>query len=84
MIELDKSKKYSIVGAPKCGTSSFGEYLRQKGFDVTEDELYFTDKKNYNQNDREPLVSLRDPVERAWSDYIFFHEIHPTIKQSCE
>lgn len=84
MINLDKSKKYSIVGSPKCGTSSLGEYLRRLGYDVTEDELYFMDKENYPHKDRIPIVILRDPVERAWSDFNFFGQIHRTIKDSCK
>ena len=84
MINLDKSKKYSIVGVPKCGTSSMGEYMRKFGFDVTEDELYFMDKENYPHKDRIPIIILRDPIERAWSDFNFFKDFHDTIQKACK
>jgi hypothetical protein len=84
LINLDKSKKYSIVGVPKCGTSSLGEYMRRMGYDVTEDELYFADKTCYPNSDRKPLIILRDPVERAWSDFNFFHGDHETLEEACE
>jgi len=82
--DLDKSKKYSIVGSPKCGTSSLGEYMRRLGYDVTEDELYFSDKEHYPYTDRIPIIILRDPVERAWSDFNFFSNWHDTLEKACE
>lgn len=88
-LNLDKSKKYSIVGAPKSGTSSLGEFMRREMYDVTEDELYFDDIEHYPHTDRIPIVILREPIERAWSDYLFFGStpeanFHTTLKECCE
>ena len=85
-MELDKSKKYSIVGVPKSGTSSLGEYMRKYKFDVIEDEMWFMDAKKYYQMDKErlnriPIIITRNPIERVWSHYYFFKE---SLKKSCE
>ena len=37
--QLDKTKRYNIVGVPKCGTTSLCKYLRNKGYDIIETEL---------------------------------------------
>lgn len=77
--KLDISKKYEIVGVPKCGTSSLGEYMRRLGYDVIESELQFSNP-NY-KTDRIPIIITRDPVERVWSDFNFFKR---SLKESCE
>ncbi len=81
MINLDKSKKYEIVGSPKCGTSSLGEHMRRLGYDVIEHELRFSNKEYAEQIERIPIIITRNPVERAWSDFNYFKR---TLKESCE
>ena len=80
--DLDKSKQYSIVGSPKCGTSILGEYMRRNGYDVVEEELNFMDKEYAEKLDRIPIIITRDPVERAWSDMSFFKR--DTLEKACE
>ena len=84
-LDLDKEQKYSIVGAPKAGTSSLAEYMRQNYYDVTEDELHFFDSDYASKLSlRVPIIITRDPVERAWSDYNFFKDWHDTHEKACE
>lgn len=81
--DLDIKKKYSIIGSPKCGTSSLGEYMRRLGYDVLEEELHFMDFVKARTLDRIPIIILRDPVERAWSDFCHFKDLNPTLEQAC-
>lgn len=81
MINLDKSQKYSIVGVPKCGTSSLGEYMRRLGYDVDEMELNFTNPKFAKSLTRIPIIITRDVIDRTWSDYLFFQR--KTVKEAC-
>ncbi len=65
---------YEIVGIPKCGTSSLGEYLRRLGHDVIENELMFLDTdyaENYSY-ERIPIIITRNKQERDESDKLFF------------
>lgn len=74
MTLFDKSQKYEIVGSPKCGTSSLGEYMRRQGIDVIESELRFLDTK-YAENftyERTPVIITRDVKQRNESDALFF------------
>ncbi len=68
--------KYLIVGCRKCGTTSLEKYLKAKhGEDnVKREERFFTRYDGpcvYEEKflDYKPVIILRDPVERAWSDY---------------
>jgi len=63
-----------IIGAHKCGTTSLQKYYEDRGCDVVRNTQLFTRwdgpeiyKRKYP--DFIPVVILRDPVERAWSDY---------------
>ena len=83
--KLDKTIKYEIIGVPKCGTTSLGEYLIKKGYDVIESEFSFLDiekAENYNYYWRTPIIVTRNPIERAWSDYCFFKR--DSIKHACD
>jgi len=70
-----------IVGVKKSGTQSFNRFLLDRGYDVECYEGRFTIPEFYNTHDysRIPLVVIRDPVERAWSDYNYFKDYNPPI-----
>lgn len=73
-----------IVGVQKCGTTSLGKYLRDKGYDVIESEKYFLDidfALNHDYSNYTPIIITRNPIERAWSDYNFFGG---DIKNACD
>jgi|LWDU01.1.fsa_nt_gi hypothetical protein len=79
--DLDITKKYMIVGVRKSGTQSLKKYLIDKGFNIECFEGRFSLPEYYNTHDysRIPIVILRDPVERAWSDYEYFKEYNPPM-----
>lgn len=81
LFNLDKSKKYMIVGVKKSGTQSFNKFLLNRGYDVECYEGRFTLSEFYTNHDysRIPLVIIRDPVERAWSDYNYFKDYDPPV-----
>jgi len=79
--DLDKSKKYMIVGVRKSGTQSFLKYLISKGFDVTmfEGRFHleeFSSKHNYQ---RIPIIIIRHLIDRAWSDFEYFKDFDPPM-----
>ena len=82
-MDLDLSKKYVIIGASKCGTTSFARYLGIKGYDVEKLDGWFWQEvmiKSYaagGYQGRVPLLVLRDPVERAWSHYHYMFQNKP-------
>jgi hypothetical protein len=83
--KLNKNRRYEIVGVPKCGTTSLAEYMRKKGFDVEESELQFFDIHKAHTHDyyfRTPIIVVRNPIERAWSDYNFFER--DSIEKACD
>jgi len=66
--------KYVIIGGRKCGTTSLELFLKMKGYDVVRREQLFTKKDGYKiwkheYSDREPILILRNPIERAYSDW---------------
>jgi len=81
---LDKSKKYALVGASKCGTTSFTKYLGQNGYHVEKLDswLWFPEfiagvKPGGKFEGYVPIMILRDPVERAWSHYHYMFQNKP-------
>lgn len=83
--KLDKRIRYEIVGIPKCGTTSLGLYLKQRGYEVEESELQFFDIHKALTHDyyfRTPIIVTRNPIERAWSDYNYFQR--ESIKKACD
>lgn len=81
---LDKTKKYTLVGISKSGTTSLCKYLASKGFDVDKRDGWFWIKKWREEfgmsqltKDRVPLIVTRDPVERAWSHYHYMFQTKP-------
>jgi len=81
--KLDKNQKYCIIGVPKCGTTSLGKYLRDKKYDVIEKETNWLDvgcAENYDMYDRTAIIIVRNPIERAWSDYNHWHR---SLTESC-
>ena len=67
-------QKMLIIGAHKCGTTSLQRYYESRGCEVIRNTQLFTCwdgpviyKRKYA--DYIPVVILRDPVKRAWSDY---------------
>jgi len=82
---LDKKIKYLIVGVPKCGTTSLGSYLTDRGYDVLEHELIFLSTQTAERHDyydRTPIVVVRNPIERAYSEFIAFGR--ETVKKACD
>ena len=66
--------KYVIIGGRKCGTTSLEIFLKMQGFDVERREQLFTKTDGYDLYshefpDREPILILRNPVDRAYSDW---------------
>jgi len=66
--------KYVIIGGRKCGTTSLEVFLNMQGFNVVRREQLFTKTdgfKLYCQefSDYRPILILRDPTERAYSDW---------------
>ena len=68
--------KYIIVGCRKCGTTSLEEYLKEKypNDHVVRRERLFTRRDGPQIFEAEhpnykPVIILRDPVDRTWSDY---------------
>ena len=81
---LDKTKRYSIVGSPRCGSSSLAKYLTDRGYDINEMEVGFTNiefAENFDYYDRTPIIVTRNPVERAYSDYKVLHTW--SLKEAC-
>lgn len=68
--------KYIIIGCRKCGTTSLEKFMKNEKLDVIREERLFTRTDGFDvwkglYSDRRPVIILRDPVERAWSDYCY-------------
>ena len=66
--------KYVIIGGRKCGTTSLEIFLKIKGYDIVRREQLFTkndgfDLYSHEFSDRQPILILRNPVDRAYSDW---------------
>jgi len=83
--KLDKTQKYCIVGVPKAGTSSLYNYMISKGFDITRRETRCGGcqcAENYDHYFRTPILVVRNPIERAWSQYRDNPSI--SLKDACD
>jgi hypothetical protein len=73
---MTKSKKYVVVGFPKCGQVSLVNYLIGKGFDVTRQDCIWRSNARQlieeQQPDRIPIIVTRDPVDMIWSSYWYW------------
>ena len=68
-----------MIGFPKCGQTSLAEYLikRLGGEFVAdraeiiwrEDGLKQFEENGYLENNYRPVIIIRDPIERIWSDW---------------
>ena len=73
--------KYIIIGCRKCGTTSLEKYMKEKWHaDVIRWEQLFTRidgvaEYEAKYSDRKPVIILRDPVERTWSDFQYQHKM---------
>ncbi len=72
--------KYIIIGCRKCGTTSLEKHMKARGDDVVRWEQLFTRTDGVAQyeakhKDRKPVIILRDPVERTWSDFQYQHHM---------
>ena len=84
--------KYVIIGGRKCGTTSLEVFLNMQGYDVVRREQLFTKTDGYDQyshefSDRQPILILRNPIERAYSDWKYaLQEKRTTLsyKEYCE
>ncbi len=66
--------KYVIIGGRKCGTTSLEVFLNMQGFNVVRREQLFTKNDGYDLYNLEfsgyqPILILREPVDRAYSDW---------------
>jgi len=66
--------KYVIIGGRKCGTTSLEVFLNMQGFNVVRREQLFTKNDGYELYNQEfseyqPILILREPVDRAFSDW---------------
>lgn len=74
-----KSTKYLVIGFPKCGQTSLAEYLHKRfGSENVADRAEIIWKPDginlfeingYAENNYRPIIIIRDPVERIWSDW---------------
>jgi len=70
--------KYVIVGFPKCGQVSLVEYLIRQGHQAKKfDKIWHDDAlrmilERY-QNNEQFVVITRDPIDRMWSGWRFWH-----------
>jgi len=71
-----KCDKVVIVGCQKCGTTSLLKWLQQyfPNENLFRNETWFHRKDGVKEylkycSDYRPVIILRDPVERAWSEY---------------
>jgi len=74
--QFDKSKKYVVVGFPKCGQISLVNYLIKKGYDVTRmDCIWRSNAKELIEGQhggRQPIIVTRDPIAMIWSSYWYW------------
>lgn len=66
--------KYIIIGGRKCGTTSLEVFLNMQGFNVIRRERLFTNENGFKMwkqefSDYQPIVIIRNPVNRAYSDW---------------
>jgi hypothetical protein len=77
--ENQKPIKYLVIGFPKCGQTSLVEYLikRLGGESVADraeiiwkpDGLELFEKNGYAEIGYRPVIIIRDPIQRIWSDW---------------
>jgi len=65
---------YIVIGGRKCGSTSLQKYLQNYGHDCIRVEQLFTrhdGPKIYLEkySNRVPVVIIRNPADRVWSDY---------------
>lgn len=81
-IEQVKTMKYVIIGFPKSGQLSLIQYLKERGesaekydkiWHVNALEMIQQHYQNRYPNEIQFIVIIRDPIERMWSGYRFWH-----------
>ena len=71
--------KYVIIGFPKCGQVSLVEWLKKQGHEAIRNDIIWkidavqTIKQNYIDKGYIPIIITRDPVERIWSGFNYWH-----------
>lgn len=83
--KLDKSIHYVIVGVQKSGTSSLYDLMLSMGFIVEKSEFSFLrveDAENFDYTNFTPIIIVRNPLERAWSDHNYFK--NTSFPDSCD
>lgn len=74
-----KRIKYLVIGFPKCGQTSLAEYLHKRfGSENVADRaeiiwksdgVHLFEINGYAELGYRPIVIIRDPIERIWSDW---------------
>jgi hypothetical protein len=74
-----KRTKYLVIGFPKCGQTSLAEYLHKRfGSENNADRgeiiwkpdgIELFEKNGYAEAGYRPVIIIRDPIERIWSDW---------------
>lgn len=75
-------EKVLIIGAVKCGTTSLAKYLSEE-YEVVRNVNLFTREDgpqiwNNKYPEHKPIVILRDPAQRAYSDWLHRYRRHFT------
>jgi len=71
-------EKYVIIGFPKCGQMSLIKYLQKQGDEVIRKDWIWRrtaleELKPFFEDGYVPVVITRDPVERIWSGFNYWH-----------
>jgi hypothetical protein len=81
-IKLDKNNRYTIIGVSGSATSSLATYMKNEGYDVELQKDWFWQKDVcYSWGSSIPLVVLRNPLERSWSQFCSLTSPTPKEKQ---
>jgi len=81
-------RSYIVIGGRKCGSTSMQYYLQKHGHDCTRWEQLFTrydgpEIWHETQYTRTPVIIIRNPVDRIWSDY-WYARLEKGLEDSYE
>lgn len=85
---FSKSRRFAILGFPKCGTQALQNHIMSKFGKVCRNLEVAYRKKGVNSWSHPdnigmtPIIIYRDPVERIWSAYHFFKYFKESKKLS--
>ena len=76
---FSKHKKFAVLGFPKCGTQALRDHIATKLGKICNSLEIVYRKRGVNVWSHQdnigytPIIIYRDPVERIWSAYNYFH-----------